>query len=174
MQIVHPDLGIVVIATVSEGVNGCDLAVGRIKLDFRYAPSIVGVSCDGLSILVKNSNDIALQIFEEIIGSTVVDNTANAVLVVIERNKSIAIPSFTENLSAVKGIFVLNAVDSLARSYAVCVVGICIRVVRLKLPTLFPKLAYNFRIIIPFLSKKSIKTPHLRMKCGEKYIRRIT
>ena len=56
---------IVVVGTISEGVNGCDLAVRRIKLDFRYTPSIVRVSCDGLSILVNNSDYVALQILTE-------------------------------------------------------------------------------------------------------------
>ena len=42
LQIIQSNLFIVVVTTVSEGVNGCNLAIRRVKFDFRYTPSIIG------------------------------------------------------------------------------------------------------------------------------------
>ena len=82
-QIIKVNIFIIVIATISERVDGGNFAIGSIKLDFRYAPSIVGVFSDSCCILVNDSNYIALQVLDEVVGNIVVENTANAVLVVI-------------------------------------------------------------------------------------------
>ena len=51
------------------------------------------------------------------------NDTANAVLIVIKRNNGIIAPSLTENLGAVKGVGVFYATNCLARSDAVSVVA---------------------------------------------------
>ena len=138
LEIIQPNLFIVVVTTISEGVDCCNLASRRIKLDFRYAPSIVGVSCDSPSILINDSNYIALKILDKVVGNIVVENTANAVLVIVEGNKSIAVPSLAENLGAVKCVSMENAVDLLARSDTVCIVGVFDIIEILELTPLFP------------------------------------
>ena len=69
------------------------------------APRVVGVSCDSLSILINDSNYVALKILDEVVGNVVVEDTANAVLVVIEGNKSVTIPSFAENFGTICVVF---------------------------------------------------------------------
>ena len=119
LQIVQANLFIVVVTTISEWVNRCNLASRRIKLDLRYTPSIVRVSRNRLSILVNDSNYITLQVLNEVLGNRVVKNTANAVLVIIERDKSITAQSLTKNLGAVEGIGVKNTVNRFNCSNAV-------------------------------------------------------
>ena len=104
LEIIQLNLFIVVVATVSEGVNGCNLAFGRIKLDFRRAPSIVRISCNSLCILINDSDYITLQVFNEVVGNSIVEKNANTVLVIVEGNKSISVPSFTKNLCSIKCI----------------------------------------------------------------------
>ena len=103
-----------------------------------YTPRIVRVSCDSLSILINDSTYVALKILDEVVGYVIVENTAHAVLVIVERNKRIAVPSLAENLSSVKRVLVLYTVYSLARSDTVCIVGVSVVVKRLKLSALFP------------------------------------
>ena len=92
-----------IIRSITEGVDGCNKA-GGIGYNAANAPSIVRVSCNGLSVLINDSDYVALQILDEVVGNSVVKNTANAVLVVIEGNKSISIPSFAEDLGTVESI----------------------------------------------------------------------
>ena len=102
------------------------------------SPCIIGITCNCLSIFINDSNYIALKILDEVVGNVVVKDTANAVLVVIDGNKSISIPSFAEDLGTVKGVSMENTVDLLAGSDAVCVVGVLDIVKLLKLASLFP------------------------------------
>ena len=67
---------------------------------------------------------ITLQVLQEVVGSTIVENTAYGILIIVEGNEYVALPSLAKNLCSVKGIGVLYAANSLARSDAVCVVGI--------------------------------------------------
>ena len=138
LKIIHLSLFIKIIRSISEGVNISNINAGIILCDGRYAPRIVGVTCNRLSILINDSNYVSLKILEEVVGNVIVDNTANAVLVVIKRNKSIVIPSFTEDLCTVKSIGMLCAINSLARSDTVCIVGVGVTVKRLELSSLFP------------------------------------
>ena len=66
------------------------------------------------------------------------NDTANAVLIVIKRNNGIIAPSLTENLGAVKGVGVFYATNCLARSDAVCIVGISIAIKALELSAFLP------------------------------------
>ena len=94
--------------------------------------------CYRCTICVCNGNYIALQVLDEVVGNRVVENPANAVLVIIERNKRIISPSLTENLSTVKRVGMANTVYLFARSDAVCIVGILNVIKFLELPSLFP------------------------------------
>ena len=80
--------------------------VGAVSIGYGtyFTPRIIGVPRYGLCIVVNDSNYVALQVLDEIVGNVVVKNTANSVLIIVERNKRIAVPSLTKNLSAVKGI----------------------------------------------------------------------
>ena len=133
LEIVQSRLGVVVITSVAEGVNGGDAYAGGIGNDGASAPGIVLVACYNSSVCIGNCNYVALQVLKEIVCVILIDNTANAVLVVVERNKGVFSPGFLENLSSVKGIGVGYAVYSLACSYTVCIVGISVTVKGLKL-----------------------------------------
>ena len=67
LEIIQPNLFIVVVTTITEGVNGCDLAIRRVKFDFRYTPSIVGVSCNSFGILINDSDYVALKVLDEVL-----------------------------------------------------------------------------------------------------------
>ena len=71
-------------------------------------------------------------------GNTVVNNTADRVLIIIERNKSIIAPGFTKNLSTVEGIFVFYSADGFAGSYTIRIVSILNIIKGFKLTSLFP------------------------------------
>ena len=60
MEVVHLDLGIVVIAAVAIGVEGGDAVLGGILHDGAFAPCVVGVLGDGLAVLVGDGDDVAL------------------------------------------------------------------------------------------------------------------
>ena len=124
LEIIQSNLFIVVIPAIAKRVDGGDIAARRVLFDCRHTPCIVGVSCNDLRILVNDSDDITLQVLGEVVGNRVVENPANAVLVIIERNKRVFSPSLTENLSAVNGISMENTVYLFARSDAVCIVGL--------------------------------------------------
>ena len=124
--------------SLAERVDSCDIVAGRVLFDCRHTPCIVSVLCYRYAVCVRNSNDIALQVLDEVVGNRVVENPANAVLVIIERNKRVFSPSLTENICAVKRVGVENAVTLFARSDAVCIVGILNVIKLLELTSLFP------------------------------------
>ena len=128
---------VVVVGPVPERVNSCN-NTGVIRNNSANTPGIICVACNDLALVVGNGNNIPLQVLKEIVCVVVVDNTANGILVVVERNKGVFAPGFLENLSSVKGIGVGYAVYSLACSYTVCIVGISVTVKGLKLTSLFP------------------------------------
>ena len=136
LQIIQVNLFIVVVTTIAEGVDGCD--TNRILRNSTYAPRVIGVSRYCLSILIYNGDYVALQVFDEVIGNVVEENTTNAILIIIERNKGIAIPGLTKDLCSVESIGMKNTVNLLACSDAVCVVGISIAVKALELSAFLP------------------------------------
>ena len=66
------------------------------------------------------------------------NDTTDRILIVVERNKYIIAPSFTENLCSVEYISMLNSANSLACSYSICIIGVSVAVKGLKLTPLFP------------------------------------
>ena len=139
LQIIQPNLLVVVVRSVSKGVNQSDrnalISTGNVG---NCTPSVVGVACDGLRILVDDGNDVALQVLQEVVGNIVVENAANRVFIIVERNESIASPSFAKNLGTVKCVFVLDSIDRLTCSDTVCIVGIGVAIKGLELTALFP------------------------------------
>ena len=124
LQIIQPDLCIIVVPTVSEGVDICDSGVGRTGFDRRNTPCIVGIFGNSLSILVNDSNDVALKVLDEVVGNIIVENTTNTFFIVVDRNKRIGSPRFTQDFCTLKSIGVLYAPYCLARSDTIRIVGI--------------------------------------------------
>jgi len=92
-------------------------------------------------VLIGNANDIALQVLLEIIGYTVVDDAADGILIVIQRNQNIPIslclliivPALTQDLGAIQDVIVLNSGNRLAGTDAVGIVGVGVAVKALDL-----------------------------------------
>lgn len=71
---------------------------------------------------VGNFNDVALQVLVEIVRYIVVDDTADRVLVVVQRNQSTVAPGFLQDLGTVELVGVQYAVNRLACADAVGIV----------------------------------------------------
>lgn len=89
-------------------------------------------------LLINDSDYVTLQVLDEVVGNVVIKNTAYSILVIVERNESVTIQSFAEDLGTVKGVSMENTVDLLAGSDAVCIVGVFDVIELLKLTALFP------------------------------------
>ena len=108
----------------------------------NLTPCIIGISCNSLARIIGYRNYIALQVLVEIICNSVVFQSANCSVKVVERNKSIFVPRFLNDICTVKSVFVNFAVFSYAYLFldtnTVFVVPIGIRSKGLKLSALFP------------------------------------
>lgn len=83
------------------------------------APGIVGISCNQDTVGILDSDDVTLQILMEIICCVVVDDAADRVLVVVERNQGTVTPGFLQDLGTVELVGVQYAVNFLACTDAV-------------------------------------------------------
>lgn len=124
MEIVHADFGVIVIPAITVGVNGGDGAARGIPRDCADAPGIIGISHDGEGILVHDGDDVTLEILPEVERLVVVNDTADAVLVVVQRGQRIAVPSLPENLRTFQQILVADFVDRFAGADTVGIVGV--------------------------------------------------
>ncbi len=88
------------------------------------------------------------------------NDTTDRILVVVERNERIAIPSLTENLGSFKRVGVLYTVNSLARSDAVSIVGVSIAIKGLKL-CLFLVLSGYLTCVVNELSENDVGSEKL-------------
>ena len=68
----------------------------------HLTPCVVGISCNNSADPVSDFNDIALQVLVEIVRCIVVDDTADRVLVVVQRNQGTVAPGFLQDLGAVE------------------------------------------------------------------------
>jgi len=127
LQIIHPNLGVIVIPSVAERIDPCN-DTGLIGDNGTNTPSVVGISCYHVAVAVGDRNDVALQVLLEVVGKTAQIDAAYAVLVVVKGSEGIVIPNLAKDLRAVKGVFVLNTVYRLARADAVRIVGIAVAV----------------------------------------------
>ena len=138
LEVVHTDFGVIVVATITVGVDGGDGAIRSVRDNRTNAPSVIGITRNSFNVLIENRYNVTLQIFLEIERLIVVHDTADAVLVVIQRDNGVVVPFFAEDFGAVEGVNMIHTVNSLARADAVGVVGIAVAVERFQLPTLFP------------------------------------
>ena len=138
MQIIRPNFGIIVIATISERVNVGNACAAGVGGDGALAPRIVNVLGYNRAGIVGNCNNVALQVFIEIICSTVILDSANRAVKIVERNERVAIPRFLDNVRAVKRIFMLNAIYSFGNTNTFIVVLVRIAAKCFELSALFP------------------------------------
>ena len=146
MEVVHFDFFVEIIASVAEGVNGGNAASRFVLHNGRHTPSVIGVSADDTTVLVGDCNDVSLQILQEVVGHIVVDDTADRILVIIQRNQNILIslclliivPALTQDLGAIQDVIMLDTCDRLAGTNTVGVVGVGVAVKALQLATLLP------------------------------------
>ena len=109
-------------------------------------PGIVRILRNSLCVLIYDGDYIALQILQEVVGHTVIDNAADGILIVIQRNQNILIslrlliivPALTQNLSAIQNVIVLNSGNRLAGTDTVGIVGVGVTVKALQLAALLP------------------------------------
>ena len=131
LQIIHPNLGIIIIPTVSEGIHIAEVCgiVGNVQAIFVFngnnpAPGVVGISCNRQAVGIFDFDDVTLQVLVEIVCRVIVDDTANAVLVVVQRNQRAVTTGFLQDLGSVELVGVQYAVNRLACADAVGVVGV--------------------------------------------------
>ena len=105
----------------------------------------------------------------EIICRVVVDDTADTVLVVVQRNQGTVTPGFLQNLGAVQEIGVLNAANRLARADAVGIVGVGVVIKGLELASLFPG---QIMTEVLYRVALSIVLDSLAIKSGEQILLR--
>ncbi len=79
-----------------------NIHTGAIGDSGYFTPCVVGISCNNRADPVSDFNDIALEILVEIVRYIVVDDTADRVLVVVQRNQGTVAPGFLQNLGAVE------------------------------------------------------------------------
>ena len=132
MEVVHSDLFVEIVPSIAERVNGGNAASRFVLHNGRHTPSIIAISADDATVLVGDCNDVSLQILLEIVGLAVVDNTADRVLIVIQRNQNILIslsnliivPGLTQDLGAIQEVIMLDTCDRLTGTDTVGVVGV--------------------------------------------------
>ena len=90
-----------------------------------------------MTVLVGDGNDIALEVFQEVVGGIVVEDTADTVFVIVQGNQGVVAPGFAEDLYTIQRIGVLYPVNGLTGTDAIGVVGIGVAVKRLELSALF-------------------------------------
>ena len=126
LQIVHLQLGIVVVAPVAEGVDVGQIAGGGEEL----APGVVGVGGDAGSAAVEDACDVALQVGQVVVGdgrcggTGFVGEGVGIAALVVEELQLFAVVVLGNQLAALPEVFVLHAVDCLGQAQAVAVVGI--------------------------------------------------
>ena len=150
MQIVHSDFFVEIVGSVAEGVDICNVdAIGQLCAGDNAGvgtPSIIAISADDNTVLVGDCNDVSLQVLLEVVGLTVVNNAADRILVIIQRNQNILIslrnliivPALTQDLGAIQEVIMLDTGDRLAGTDTVGVVGVGVAVKLLQLAAFFP------------------------------------
>ena len=80
LQIIQLNLFVVVVRTVSERVDICNLyTLGKLGVGnctCYCTPRIVGVFCNSFCVLINVCDYVALQILDEVVGNTVIYNSA--------------------------------------------------------------------------------------------------
>ena len=138
LEIIHSDLVIVVVSAVTIRIYRCDRALGSIAYNSADTPRIVGILRNSLYILIDNRNDIALQILYKVVRFTVVDDSADAVLIIVKRDDCVAAPYLFQNLRSVEHVGMLDTIYGLRGTNSVRIVGVSVSIKGFKLSALFP------------------------------------
>ena len=197
MEVVHFDFFVKIVPSIAERVDICNVdAVGRLCAGDNAGvgtPSIIAISADDATVLVGDCNDVSLQVLLEVVRFTVVDNTADRILVIIQRNQNILIslclliivPALTQDLGAIQDVIMLDTCDRLTGTDTVGIVSVGVAVKALQLAAFFPsqgvtEVRNEVALLTPvynYFSGMSIleKQPHPeRCGCpGNKYNRTI-
>ena len=122
LEIIKSCFVIVVIPTVTEGVDVMyAVACGVGKVGGTLAPSIVRITHKSSPVRIGYCDNVTLQVLDEEVSKLIESYTADVVLVVIEGDKRIWTPFFSEDLSTFKCINVLDTVYCLTCTDAVIV-----------------------------------------------------
>ena len=73
----------VIVTTISEWVDGCNVYTTVITNDGAFAPSIVSISGNNICILVCNFNNITLQVLIEIVRCIIIDQSTYLIEIVV-------------------------------------------------------------------------------------------
>ncbi len=138
MEVVHTDLGIVVIASVAEWVDGGNGTAGGVICSCTYAPGVVVIAGYSGAAGVGNADDIALQVLLEVERLLIIDDAANGLLGIVQGNQNVFAPGFLQDLATIQCVVVLHATYSFTGSDAVGIIGVCVFAEGLHLPALFP------------------------------------
>ena len=124
--IIESSLGVVVIASVPQGVDAGQIAGGGEEL----APGVVGVGGDGGSAGVEDAGYIALQVGQVVVGDGVRGGTGfvgegvGIAALIVEEFQLFAVVILGDQLAALPEVLVLHAVNGLGKPEAVSVVGV--------------------------------------------------
>ena len=101
---------------------------------YRYSPCVIAISCNGISLWVFYCNNVTLKVLLEIIIISAVTDSANASLVIIQRNKIRPISVFTDKLRAFRYKQITSQLFCLfACSDSVRIIGITVSIKLLEL-----------------------------------------
>ena len=103
-----------------------------------HAPRVIRVFRNNLCILIRNGNDVTLQVLEEVIRFAIILDTAYRIFIVIHRDNGVAAPRFFEDFGTVQNKGMLDSIYSLTRSDPVGIVGVLGIVKGLELSALLP------------------------------------
>ena len=131
-------LVIIEVSTVPVWVNGSNCTNRSVLSNGRNAPRVVGVFRNDLCILIRNGNDVTLQVLEEVIRFAIILDTAYRIFIVIHRDNGVAAPRFFEDFGTVQNKGMLDSIYSLTRSDPVGIVGVLGIVKGLELSALLP------------------------------------
>ena len=126
LEVVHLQLGVVVISPVPQRVDAGQIAGGGEEL----APGVVGVGGDGGSAGVEDGGYIALQVGQVVVGdggrggTGFVGESVRIAALVIEELQLLAVVVLGDQLAALPEVLVLHTVDRFGQAQAVAVVGI--------------------------------------------------
>ena len=100
--------------------------------------SVIRVFRNNLCILIRNGNDVTLQVLEEVIRFAIILDTAYSIFIVIHRDNGVAAPRFFEDFGTVQNKGMLDSIYSLTRSDPVGIVGVLGIIKGLELSALLP------------------------------------
>ena len=126
LEVVHLQLGVVVISPVPQGVDAGQITSGGEE----FAPGVVGVGGDGGSAGVEDASDVALQIGQVVVGdggcggTGFVGEGVGIAALIVEEFQLFAVVVLGDQLAALPEVLVLHAVDGFSKPESVAVVGI--------------------------------------------------